>query len=176
MKYIKFNDIPQYTKEGAWECNYDMRNLVKFIDEEIEEQGLQLNPDFQRGHVWTESQQIAYLEFVLRGGKTGKVIYLNNPQWNTSDIVDGYTDYVCVDGLQRITAIQRFVRNEIKVYESYYDEYTDHLRLSKDIRLNINDMKTKKDVLQWYIEMNSGGTVHADDEIERVRKMLEELK
>lgn len=174
MKYTKFNDIPQYTKAGTWEYNYAFKDLVRFIDREVEEQGLELNPDFQRGHVWTEKQQIAYLEFVLRGGKTGKIIYLNNPQWNTSDIVDGYTDYVCVDGLQKITAIQRFVRNEIKVYESYYDEYTDHLRLSKDLRVNINDMKTKKEVLQWYLEMNTGGTIHTDDEIERVRKMMEE--
>ena len=32
--------------------------------------GLQFNPDFQRGHVWTEGQQIAFMEFLLKGGKT----------------------------------------------------------------------------------------------------------
>ena len=29
-----------------------------------EEMGLELNPDFQRGHVWTEQQQIAFLEYL----------------------------------------------------------------------------------------------------------------
>ena len=40
--------------------------------------GLQLNPEFQRGHVWTEEQQIAWVEYYLRGGKSGNTIYLNN--------------------------------------------------------------------------------------------------
>jgi hypothetical protein len=28
--------------------------------------GLQLNPEFQRGNVWTEEQQIKYIEYRLR--------------------------------------------------------------------------------------------------------------
>ena len=31
---------------------------------------------------------------------------------------DTYKDFVCVDGLQRITSIQRFINNEIKVFNS----------------------------------------------------------
>jgi len=31
--------------------------------------GLNLDPDFQRAHVWTEDKQIAFVEFCLRGGQ-----------------------------------------------------------------------------------------------------------
>lgn len=41
--------------------------------------------------------------------------------------------------------------------------------------LNVNDLKTEKEVLQWYVDMNAGGTIHASDEIERVKKMIQEL-
>lgn len=34
-------------------------------------------------YVWTEEQQIAWLEYHLRGGKSGNTIYLNNPFWNS---------------------------------------------------------------------------------------------
>ena len=40
--------------------------------------------------------------------------------------------------------------------------------------LNVNDLKTKKEVLQWYVQMNAGGTPHSAEEIERVKKLMEE--
>lgn len=42
------------------------------------------------------------------------------------------------------------------------------------IKFNINDLMNRKDVLKWYIEMNSGGTVHSKDEIDRVTKLMNE--
>lgn len=174
-KITRFEDIPQFTRDGAWQCDYPLNHLVKFINEEIKEQGLQLNPNFQRGHVWTEEQQIAWLEFFLRGGKTSRVIYFNKPSWHRN-VPDGeYDDYVCVDGLQRLTAIQRFVNNEIKVFGSYYNEFTDRIGVRHNIKLNVNDLKTEKEVLQWYVDMNTGGTIHTDDEINKVKQMIAEL-
>ena len=41
-----------------------------------------------------------------------------------------------------------------------------------DIDFRINDLKTRKEVLGWYIEMNSGGTPHKKEEIEKVELML----
>lgn len=180
MKLTKFADIPQFTSKGTYQVNYPLSSLVKYIEEEVKEMGLQLNPDFQRGHVWTEEQQVAWLEYHLRGGKSGNTIYLNNPFWNSvMEPKQGeYSDYVCVDGLQRITAAQRFIYNEIKVFGSYFDEYEDKLRLVNDntIILNVNNLKSKEEVLQWYIDMNAGGTPHSKEEIQRVQKMMENLK
>lgn len=174
-KILKFKDIPQFTSDGTYKVNYPLPSLVKFIDEEVEEMGLQLNPEFQRGHVWTEEQQIAWLEYHLKGGKSGNTIYLNNPMWHSvkDPSKDVYTDYVCVDGLQRLTAAKRFVNNEIKVFGSYYKDFEDSIRvLPHTIILNVNDLKTEREVLQWYIDMNSGGTPHSKEEIERVKNLI----
>ena len=59
-KITKFRDIPQFTSDGCYQVNYPIISLVRYIEEEVETMGLQLNPEFQRGHVWTEEQQIAY--------------------------------------------------------------------------------------------------------------------
>ena len=174
-KIIRFKDIPKFTSAGSWYANYTLVSLVNFINEEIEAAGLQLNPEFQRGHVWTENQQVAWIEYHLRGGKSGNTIYLNNPFWKDGKIPDA-GQYVCVDGLQRITAAQRFVNNEIKVFGSYYIEFEDRIPFGDvTMTLNVNDLKTEKEVLQWYIDMNIGGTPHTNDEIERVREMIQKL-
>ena len=178
-KITKFRDIPQFTSDGCYQVNYPIMSLVRYIEEEVDTMGLQLNPDFQRGHVWTEEQQIAWLEYHFRGGKSGNTIYLNNPFWHSArEAKDAeYKDYVCVDGLQRITAAQRFIHNEIKVFGSYYKEFEDGMRvLPQTMILNVNDLKTEKEVLQWYVDMNAGGTPHANEEIERVKKMIKELE
>lgn len=44
------------------------------------------------------------------------------------------------------------------------------------LRLNVNNLKTEKEVLQWYIDMNVGGTPHTSEEIGSVKKMIEELE
>ena len=172
---MKFRDIPQFTKDGSWQADFDFPFLMKFIDENIRECGLQLNPDFQRGHVWTEEQQIKWLEFFLKGGKSGRVIYLNKPDWNHSVPEGAYNDFVCVDGLQRLTAIKRFVDGEIPVFGHFFNEYEDSPRFLQSIKVNINDLKSEKEVLQWYIDMNAGGTPHSKEEIDRVQAMINEL-
>ena len=42
--------------------------------------------------------------------------------------------------------------------------------------LNVNDLKSEREVLQWYIDMNVGGTPHTTEEIERVKKLIDDLK
>lgn len=179
MKIINFRDIPQFTSSGTYQVDYPLDRLVHFIEDEVSEMGLQLEPDFQRGHVWTVSQQIAWLEYHLKGGKTGNTIYLNYPFWRNvrTPKLGEYADYVCVDGLQRITAAKRFVNNEIPVFGSYYREFGDSIRrcIPNLMTVNVNDLKTKQEVLQWYIEMNSGGTPHSKEEIKRVQNMLMQL-
>lgn len=87
-----------------------------------------------------------------------------------------YADYVCVDGLQRLTAAQRFIHNEIRVFGSYYKEFEDSIRILKQTMiLDVNDLKSEKEVLQWYIDMNAGGTPHTRNEIQRVKDMISKL-
>ena len=72
---MKFSDIEQFTKSGDYEVNIRLNHLEKTLKEYDEDYGLELNPDFQRGHVWSEEQQRAYVEFFIKGGKTARIIY-----------------------------------------------------------------------------------------------------
>jgi hypothetical protein len=36
----------------------------------------------------------------------------------------------------------------------------------------VNDLRTRKEVLQWYLDLNTGGTIHTSDEIEKVKRLL----
>jgi hypothetical protein len=169
-KVTRFRDIKPFTRDGSWECDYGLQDAVaKFAEWESTDR-LNLDPDFQRAHVWTEAQQIAWIEFFLRGGKTGRVIYLNHPGWMRA--FQG--EFVIVDGKQRVQAARRFLNNEIRVFGSYFSEYTDKMPFSYfTLKINVNTLQTRAEVLQWYLEFNSGGTPHTQDELDKVRRMLQ---
>lgn len=69
IKIIRFKDIPQFTRAGNYEIEYDLERFVEWLDREQNEYGLQLMPDFQRSHVWKEEQQIAFVIIIYMSKK-----------------------------------------------------------------------------------------------------------
>jgi uncharacterized protein with ParB-like and HNH nuclease domain len=169
MKYTNFKDIPKFTSWGSYNANVNFKYLLSQL-KAYEKDGLQYCPDFQRGHVWNKEQQIKFIEYMLRGGKSARIIYFNHPGW----MGNWKGDFVVVDGLQRLTAAKKFLNNEISVFGTYCKDFEDKLSNDVDFIFNINNLKTRKEVLQWYIEFNSGGTVHTKEEIDKVKKLLEQ--
>lgn len=165
---MTFYEIPKFTRDSNYKVDSSLENAVKTIEKWQIEDNLDINPDFQREHVWTEEQQIAWLEFFIRGGKSGKDIYFNQADW----MANFKEPFVLVDGKQRIQAAKRFFNNEIPVFGYYRHQFTDKL-YSNTVTIHVNTLKTHKEVIQWYIEFNSGGTPHTKEEIERVKKLLE---
>lgn len=106
---MRFSDIPQFTRSGTYEVDIPLLHLRRVISNYKEDYGLQMNPDFQRGNVWTEEQQIKYLEFYFKGGKTARVIYFNCPVFGRETERCDIPNMVLVDGLQRLTALMRFL-------------------------------------------------------------------
>ena len=103
--FMKFTDIPQLlTNKANYKVDVGFKYFSKTINQYVEEYGLILNPEFQRGHVWTEEQQEKYIEYVLKGGTSGKEIFFNKPSWHCKAKTE-YDDFVCVDGLQRILSL-----------------------------------------------------------------------
>ena len=148
--------------------------------------GLQMNPDFQRGHVWTEEQQIAYIENFIRGavGELGRTITLSCSEFQKdrekhSDLIGFYV----VDGLQRLTAVMRFVKGEFKIFhhidggvdKDFFNGSGYSIRSNQGLAFNVFRMQTKKEILDYYLAMNGGGTPHNKEEIDRVTKMRQEL-
>lgn len=131
--------------------------------------GLDMDPDFQRGHVWTEEQQIRFVEYALRGGRSGRDIFWNNPTW-----MGKWTQpTVLVDGKQRLNAALRFMHNEIPAFGYHYKEWSGRLPSAANFTFHVNTLKTRAEVLRWYLDINAGGTPHTKEELDRVRGLLD---
>ena len=59
--------------DGNYRVNHYLDLLVGTIDRYVKEYGLDLNPDFQRAHVWDMEKRVKYVEFILKGGKSNPI-------------------------------------------------------------------------------------------------------
>jgi len=160
----KFQDIPLITV-----AKYHVDIFWDYIEDWIEREKVDMNPDFQREYVWSQKQKEQYVEWILRNGNSGRDVYFNHPGW----FRNWEGDMVIVDGKQRIEAVLGFLRNEVKAYGYYKNEYTDKYRIMHcNFSVHVADLKTRKEVLQWYLDMNTGGTVHTEQEIKKVKALL----
>ena len=168
---MNFSDIPQLTPPGRYMVNVGWSYLEDWLKDMSEGAKLELQPDFQRAHVWNPNQQRRYVEFILRGGRSARTLYWNCSTWdNRMD-----TPLQLVDGLQRLTAVREFLGDRLAVFGRFFGEFTGKLRLAgPDFVMNVNNLPDRSAVLQWYLDLNDGGVQHTEEEIVRVRKLLAE--
>jgi uncharacterized protein with ParB-like and HNH nuclease domain len=132
-------------------------------------------PDYQRDRVWTRSQSARYIGALLEDGKaTLPFIFQRWPETRLQR-----PDEI-VDGLQRLSALRDFMVADAPAellngqIVRLSDFTPEDQRLLGWIPLTINyvSLPTRADVLRLYLRLNRGGTVHTDEEIERVRMLL----
>lgn len=170
MKITTFQGIPKFTRSAGYAVDVSLRSLPRTLIRYVEEYSLQMSPDFQRGYVWTLEQKQRYTIHLLRCGTAGRDIYFNCVGWNRDKALG---EFVLVDGKQRLDALIGFLSNDFPVFSSYYREFTDRLPLGESgLRFHINDLATRAECLQWYLDLNTGGTVHSATELDMVAELM----
>lgn len=183
QKMISISDIKPYIGSVQYTADVSGRQIQRFIDDQREQEGIDLDPDFQRGHVWSPSNQTRYLEHLLRGGTASRTIIWNCPGYDASKRhltdADAPKEMVIVDGKQRLTAILGFLNNEVPVFEGHFfdnfDEDSKRQILSPTgklrLQMAIHSLYYRHELLQLYIELNEGAIAHTPEEIARVKAL-----
>jgi len=165
---MRYADIPQLTNCGYYAVDVALDDLERQIDRYVGDYALDLQPDFQRAHVWGEERQEKFVQFLLRGGHSSRDIYFNCPGWGRGVI----GNFVIVDGKQRLEACLKFLRGELRVFGYLRREFTDRLSMMNTLKFHVNDLPTREAVLRWYLDLNEGGIAHTDRELDHVRDLL----
>jgi hypothetical protein len=171
----KFNEIKSIL-DTRWRCQVDWEYVVEEWTYDHDGMKVILQPDFQRDYVWTETQQISYIENMLKGFPAGRDVFFNHPTWGSFHDADKYP-IVCLDGQQRLGAVKAFMTNQIPIFGgNYRKDFSDHLPSDRAyFNVNVSCLKTKQELINTYIAFNFAGTAHDIAEAEKLEAMLKQL-
>lgn len=156
--------------------------LEKFLTKESVP--FDFDPVFQRGNVWTREQEIAFMENFIRNPLSVNTNIYFNDGWLFNKLVPNKRNsmiagkYVCLDGLQRLTAIRNFIKGEYSIFGGMYwndiqqSPQCDRILMDCDLNFYETTFTTNEEVLNFYIDFNAAGSKHSEDEIQRVRDLL----
>ena len=133
-------------------------------------------PDYQRGHVWSDRQASQFVGHLIEGGSVPPIVINTDPTYARSDEI--------VDGKQRLTAVCRWLNGEVPAeltdgrkvnYGDLDEESQRYLTSLSGPTITANYVQLpRSEVLRLYLRLNRGGTIHTDAEIDRVRGLLAE--
>jgi hypothetical protein len=151
---------------------------ITHLDRAIEAYSMNLDVDFQRGYVWTRKQQRLFVGHVLEGGEVSPLILNAGPRDRFIQVCD------LIDGKQRLTACLSWAKGDIdaelynghSIWAGGLDEIDKRIcSMTIGLKFAIVNL-TRQESLELYLRLNRGGVVHTDEEIKKVRLLLEEEK
>lgn len=159
--------VQKLTPDCTYRVDYGLSSIPRFI----EQYGVDLNPDYQRHYVWSELQKQKFVGSVIQNHNSIPIFWFNTISLKRSEVVDGK---------QRISAILGWLNDEYPAIcpcgETFWWRDCDKIgerNFSMYTTLKMYFVKLSRvDVLKFYLSLNSGGTIHSEDDLNKVREML----
>jgi uncharacterized protein with ParB-like and HNH nuclease domain len=136
--------------------------------------GIDFNPPYQRDHVWSLEDKIALIDSVFNNIDVGKFVYVRNEYVNETTPM-----FEILDGKQRATAILEFYEDKFKYRGKYFSELCtrdqDHF---EDYNMSYAEIQyaTLEQKIQIFVRLNTGGRIMSKEHLDKVKKMLDDLK
>jgi hypothetical protein len=171
MELIRIDDLA----DPAWTASthgldYDIGTLEKGL----KTWNIDVDPEYQRDHVWTDEQRSAFLGYWLQGG-TIPTLWVWEPPSTKEDTGEARPELI--DGKQRLTALLKWWHNEIAANVDgrmiFADQTNRRFRAKFAIHVTFVRLASRADVLRFYLRLNGGGTPHSANELQRVRMLLD---
>ena len=168
---ICINDL----RDPAWTaathgCEFDLKYLESGLRDSW---NVDIDPPYQRGHVWTAEQRSAFLGYWLQGGTVPTLWVWEPPR---SKEYSGKARPELIDGKQRLTAWLKWWHGEIAAdidgQKVFIGDTDKKFRIHHMIHITFVRLESRADVLRFYLQLNGGGTPHSPNELARVRKLL----
>ena len=146
------------------------------IYQKIKSGDLILDPDYQRNEVWHISKQVSFIESLFMEIMIPPIYVVEVP---SGDVLER-KKYEVVDGKQRLSTINRFVKNELKLDRKYLEYYGDlyHGKSFNDLYEHYSEKVNQvlSSILDIYVITSNSPAETKYDIFARLNKGAEPLK
>jgi hypothetical protein len=149
--------------------SYSQRMLDSLISTYYSGAGLDLNPSYQRGNVWTEDQKVALIDSIFKNIDIGKRRPFREERQHY---------YEMLDGKQRLTAVLDFIEEKFrykgKLFSELHRRDQNHLE-NYSISYAETEPLTEKQKYRYFIKLNTTGTPMDKMHLANVKSKLDIL-
>ncbi len=168
--YEKQSNIPVFHKKDDIQIDY-MQTSICHIYSIYYSFGLNLEPDYQRGYVWTPDDKIKLIDSIFNNIDIGKFVFIHLDNYSLPKL------YEILDGKQRVSTIIDFYEGRFKYKGYWYRDMCNHDRYHFDMyHISVGNAKrmTKKQIYEYFLKLNTTGRPIDPEHINRVKKLYEE--
>jgi len=177
IAYKDYEDWPERIVEDKdIHFNYMQRDLIGVMGMMFSSYGLDLDPEYQRGNVWTMPQKVALVESVFKNIDIGKFTIIKRPWGSNPDKPEHPSGklYEMLDGKQRVTALHEFYCGRFKYKGMYFYELhprdRDHFKHYPVSYAEANPM-TNEQKYRYFLKLNTTGTPVDTAHLRKVREL-----
>lgn len=153
---------------------FDFRKMtVESILSQMYFFGIDMEPDYQRGYVWTDEDKEKLIDSIFKGIEIGKIALIKRDY--SQDLM-----YEVLDGKQRIGALIDFVTDRFQYKGFFFSELSglDRNYFKEKFQVPVATIDrgiTEKQKIQYFIALNTMGKVMDAEHINMLVKKLETL-
>ncbi len=158
--------------------NYSNTHLLSILMKQYKEfGGIDLNPEYQRDHVWDLENKIKLIDSIFNNVDIGKFLLISRTFENGKQSGNFYE---VVDGKQRITALLEFYENRFQ-YNGYYykDLCNEDQRHFTNYTVGVMMLDEKQIneelILKYFLMVNIGGIPQDEGHIKKVEERYKTL-
>lgn len=154
--------------------NYQQRDLISLINMMLRDYGIDLEPEYQRGNVWSKKQKYDLIDSVFRNVDIGKFAVIKRPWGDNPNVPATPKLYEMLDGKQRLTALFEYYTGRFKYRGLHYYElchrdkgHFKHYSVSYAESAPL----TKEQKYRYFLKLNTTGTPVDINHIKKVREL-----
>jgi hypothetical protein len=154
--------------------NYMQRDLTSLLRRMSDKHGIDLEPEYQRGNVWTMKQKIALIDSIFKNVDIGKFCVIRRPWGDNPNKPQTQKLYEMLDGKQRLTAVWEYYLGMFPYKGKYFYELhprdRHHLK-HYTISYAETEPLTDEQKYRYFLKLNTTGTPVDEEHMNKVKKM-----
>lgn len=162
------SSMEQFHYEDDFHLHF-MQSGISSLFDYYYRNNLNMEPDYQRGHIWTHTDKVSLIDSIFNNIDIGKFVF----------IFTGYvgnSHYEVLDGKQRMTALVEFYEGRFKYrgktfYEMHWRDQC-HFENYHIVYARTENVMTNEQRYRYFLKMNTQGHAQDPTHIEYVKNLL----
>jgi hypothetical protein len=163
-----WKNTPQFTVREDMRLQFHQSSISSF-DTTVYHFGIDLEPDYQRGLVWTMEDKVKLIDSIFKGVDIGKFVFIRRDYSSDKHL------YEILDGKQRLTTIMEFREDRFRYNGFLYSELHPFDQSHIDgYSISVADVSnpTKEQIYRYFLRLNTGGKPMDEAHLDKVKKLL----